>query len=285
MKTQFTDEQKQIILQIYVQEGKSLRACADLVGSSPGVIRRFLVEQGVEIRSYALNKKKVDKEKVKDKTYFSKERENANMAWLMGFLASDGSISSKNNSIKIGLSAKDKEILERIREELKLKDNHVSSYTTSNGFDVVELRWTCAQHKQDLARYGIIPNKTFNLKPPYELNSQYYLDFIRGYFDGDGSVSQKQNALCFAICSATKEILEFIIEVLAMYDVPRVKIYEDRRGKNINYYFNYSTNATKQIYNLLYQTNSNLYLKRKKDKFEKLITLKNDIDLQETTHL
>lgn len=285
MKTQFTDEQKQIILQTYVQEGKSLRACADLVGSSPGVIRRFLVEQGIEIRSYALNKKKVDKEKVKDKTYFSKERENANMAWLMGFLASDGSISSKNNSIKIGLSAKDKEILERIREELKLEDNHVGSYTTSNGFDVVELRWTCAQHKQDLARYGIIPNKTFNLKPPYELNSQYYLDFIRGYFDGDGSVSKKQNALCFAVCSAAKEILEFIIEVLAMYDVPRVKIYEDRRGKNINYYFNYSTNATKQIYNLLYQTNSNLYLKRKKDKFEKLITLKNDIDLQETTHL
>lgn len=285
MKTQFTDEQKQIILQTYVQEGKSLRVCADLVGSSPGVIRRFLVEQGIEIRSYALNKKKVDKEKVKDKTYFSKDRENANMAWLMGFLASDGSVSSKNNNIKIGLSAKDKEILERIREELKLENNHVSSYITNNGFDVVELRWTCAQHKKDLARYGIIPNKTFNLKPPYELDSQYYLDFIRGYFDGDGSVSQKQNVLCFAICSATKEILEFIIEVLAVYNVPKVKIYEDRRGKNVNYYFNYSTNATKQIYNLLYQTNSNLYLKRKKDKFEKLIALKNDINLQETTHL
>lgn len=285
MKTQFTDKQKQIILQTYIQEGKSLRVCADLIGVSPGTVKRFLVGQGIEIRSHALNKKKVNKEKVKDKTYFSKERESGNMAWLMGFLASDGSISSKNNGIKIGLSAKDKEILERIREELKLEDSHINSYTTNSGFDVVELYWTCAQHKQDLARYGIIPNKTFNLKPPYELDSQYYLDFIRGYFDGNGSVSRHQNSLRFSICSATKEILEFIIGVLSSYGVSEVKIYEGRRGKNINYYFDYSTNATKQIYTLLYQTNSNLYLKRKKDKFEELITLKNDIDLQETTHL
>lgn len=195
------------------------------------------------------------------------------MAWLLGFLASDGTISAQRNSIKIGLSAKDKEILERIREELHLENSHVTGYTTNSGFDVVELFWTCAQHKQDLARYGIIPQKTFKLKPPSELNSKFYLDYIRGYFDGDGSICKTQSSLRFTICSATKEILEFIIDVLAEYGVPRVSIYKDCRGKNISYYFEYSTNATKQIYNLLYNTNSNLYLQRKKDKFEELIAL------------
>ena len=267
VKTQYTEEQKQVILQAYVQEGKSLKACGQLVGTGPDPVRKFLVGQGIEIRGY---RKAVNREKPKDKEYFSRERENGNMAWLLGFLASDGSISAKNNSIKISLSAKDREILERIREELQLTGSQVNSYITANGFDVVELYWTCAQHKKDLARYGIIPQKTFKLKPPYELDDSLYLDYIRGYFDGNGSISLHQNRLILSICSTTKEILEFVLGVFETYGIPRVTIHEDRRGKNVNY----CTNAAKKIYDLLYTTDSTLFLQRKKDRFDELIALK-----------
>lgn len=197
------------------------------------------------------------------------------MAWLLGFLASDGSISKDKNTIKIGLSSKDKEILERIREELKLEDSYVNGYTTNTGFDVNELSWTCAQHKQDLARYGIIPQKTFKLKPPYELNRKYWIDYLRGYFDGNGCITfHQQRNVIFTICSATKEILEFFIDFLYEdYGIDPVNIAEDKRGKNINYILSYSTNASLKIYQYLYTSNT-LYLERKKEKYDQIVQQK-----------
>lgn len=271
----FNEEEQKIILNAYINEGRSLKYCGELVKADQGVIRKFLVNQNIEIRKYATNKKKVDKEKVKDKTYFSKERENSNMAWLLGFLASDGTISKDKNSIKIGLSSKDKEILEKIKEELKLEESHVTGYTTNTGFDVNELFWTCAQHKEDLARYGIVPQKTFKLKPPYELDRKYWIDYLRGYFDGDGSISMRNSGdITFSICSATKEILEFFIKFLYEdYGIEPVNLMEDKRGKNINYSFRYSTNASLKIYEYLY-TSGSLYLARKKEKYDQIIQKK-----------
>ena len=109
------------------------------------------------------------------------------MAWLVGFLASDGSISQKGNGITIQLSKKDEEILQKIRFLLGI-DNSITYYTTNTGFDVASYRWSGKTHKADLAEYGVIPNKTCALKPPYKLETDYYLDYIRGYFDGGKSI-------------------------------------------------------------------------------------------------
>ena len=135
------------------------------------------------------------------------------MAWCLGFLASDGTIALDRNVIKIGLSAKDKEILEKIKIELKL-ENNITEYTTNTGFDVVELSWTCKEHKTALAKYGIIPQKTNYLKPPFNLDEKYWLDYLRGYFDGDGSICSSNGNLRFAITSNTKEILEWFVNWL-----------------------------------------------------------------------
>lgn len=193
------------------------------------------------------------------------------MAYILGFLASDGTISLKKNTIKIGLSKKDEEILKKIKQEIEI-ENNITEYETNTGFDVVELSWTCAKHKADLSKYGIIPQKTFVLQPPKALNKEFIIDYIRGYFDGDGSICKSGNGLRFSICSATKDILTFIIDFFyEEYGIPKVSIYESNLNrKNTNYYFQYSTNAVKQIYNALYQSES-LYLERKKLKFEELL--------------
>ena len=197
--------------------------------------------------------------------------ESHNMGWILGFLASDGTIGLKNNQIKIGISAKDKEILEKIKTEIQI-ENDIKSYTTNKGFDVVELSWTCQQHKKDLSRYNIVPQKTYLLKPPVNLSKEYWLDFLRGYFDGDGCISGNEKSICFSIGSCTKEILQWFIDFLYEdYHIPKVKIHEDKRNIHTYYYFQYSTNASKQIYSLLYNSSDSLYLKRKYEKFTNLI--------------
>ena len=155
------------------------------------------------------------------------------MAWCLGFLASDGTVSLNRNTIKIGLSAKDKEILEKIKIELKL-ENKITEYTTNTGFDIVELSWTCKEHKDALARYGIIPQKTNYLKPPFALDEEYWLDYLRGYFDGDGSICLSNGNLRFSIVSNTKEILEWFVNWLyEKYNIPKIKAHKDHNSYQI----------------------------------------------------
>ena len=271
MRRIFTQEEQEIILKEYVENKRGLLFVSKQVNSTPETVKKFLKEKNIHIRTFceaATESNKNRAHKV-NKDYFKEENEN--MAWILGFIASDGTIRKDRNTIKIGLSIVDKEILERIKSELQI-ENDVKEYTNSQGYECCQLEWTCENHKQDLAKYNIIPQKTFKLMPPLELNRQYYLDYIRGYFDGDGSVNTNgNNGIRFSICAANKEILEWIINIFAEYNIPKVNIYTRASSINSLYYFEYSTNSTKKIYNLLYNTNSTLFLKRKKVKYEELI--------------
>lgn len=263
----------------YENQKRGMKYSAQQAGCSEAVAKKILIEQGIHIRTQREAAILANKNRASDKdfNYFSKENESPNMAWLLGFLASDGTVSKRDNTIKIGLAIKDKEILEKIKQELKLQ-TEINEYTTAEGYDCCSLTWTCEQHKKDLARYGIIPQKTFRLKPPYELNKKYWIDYIRGYFDGDGSVNLIANGnhrgngnLRWQICSATKEILQFIIDFFyEEYNIPKVNILWQEKLHTL-YYFQYSSTATRQIYNILYTPNS-LYLNRKKVHFEEILS-------------
>ncbi|MBQ4060559.1 MAG: LAGLIDADG family homing endonuclease [Bacilli bacterium] len=278
MENYFTKEQEKKIIDLYVNQKRGQLYCAKAVGSTNiKKVKEVLYKYNIPIRNFSEAASCSNRNRAlnKNKEYFSFQSHN--MTWLLGFLASDGSVSSSDNTIKIGLSAKDKEILEKIKNEVEI-ENKIVEYTTNNGFDCVDLHWTCKEHKEELAKYGITSKKTFTIKPPINLESKYYIDFIRGYFDGDGSVNllhsnKKIVGLRWQICSATQEILEWIVDVLEkQYNVPKVKVYKDNIRSNY-YYFQYSTQSTKLIYNILYTPNS-LFLKRKKDHFDKIIQMK-----------
>ena len=241
-------------------------------GVGERIVRRVLLENKIHIRSRseAAIVSNIQRRQFNvDDNYFSTE--NSNMAYLLGFLASDGTVDKKNNRIKIGLSSIDKEFLVKIKEELKYEGD-IFNYITSNGFSVSELTFTSQQIKKDLARYNIVPNKTLTFKFPKNLNKKYWIDFIRGYFDGDGSVSTAgNNAIRWQICSATKNVLETIVDFFyEEYHIKKVSILEQPRKNNTLYYFQYSTNATKEIFSILYKKNS-LKLPRKYLKFKELI--------------
>ena len=120
MKVQLSNEKLQILLNSY-DEGYSLKVSGQKVGISPDVAKRILKENGRTIRPYTTKvTDNGNREKVKNKTFFSKENENPDMAWLLGFLAADGTVRQKNNNIKIGLSSKDEEILFKIKNLLEL---------------------------------------------------------------------------------------------------------------------------------------------------------------------
>ena len=240
-------------------------------GVGDRIVRRILLESKIHIRSQseaAIIANIQRRQFNLNDNYFSSENER--MAYLLGFLASDGTIDKKNNRIKIGLSSVDKDFLIMIKKELGYEGD-ILDYQTSNGFNVSELTFTSQQIKKDLAKYNIVPNKTFTYTFPESLNKKYWIDFIRGYFDGDGSVSTAgPHAIRWQICAANKQVLEKIIDFFyEEYSIEKVSILVQMKEHPL-YYFQYSTTATKKIFSILYKENC-LKLPRKYFKFKELV--------------
>ena len=193
--------------------------------------------------------------------YFSEQ--NNRMAYIMGFLAADGNVSKNGNRIQSQLSLKDKEHLEMIQSEIG--GCEVYEYE-SNGYK--SCGWHCcsSQIKKDLAVYGIIPHKTGTLSIPKVLDKQYWKDFIRGYFDGDGTICKDGTGFRVTITSANKQILEDINSYFEENGIKPSNLYKDHN----NICIRFRSQASIDIYNLLYY-NDCLCLKRKKEKYIELM--------------
>lgn len=270
-RTQLPKETVERILDNYVNKGFGLIKSGKEFGVGTRVVRRVLLENNIHIRSFneaasisGVNRRIHD---VND-NYFSEE--NHNMAYLLGFLASDGTIRKNDNSVKIGLSSVDRDFLLTIKKEIGYQ-GELTDYITSNGFSVSELRFTSKQIKADLAKYNIVPNKTFIYTFPKNLKREYWIDFIRGYFDGDGSVSTASSeAIRWQVCSANPDVLNTIVDFFfEEYEIPKVNLQWQEKVHRL-YYIQYSTTATRKIFQILYTPNC-LKLPRKYEKFKKLV--------------
>ena len=272
-----TENQEKEIIRLYTEEKRGQSYCSKRVlkVNRPDIIKKVLKKHNIKVRNFKeaaiLNNKNRIKYISKDIEFFNNQ--SPDMAWVMGFIAADGTVRKDCNEIKIGLSIKDYDVLEKIKKAINL-DEPIKIYTTKNGYDCCGLQWTCEEHKKALKDYSIVPSKTFTLQPPFKLDEEYWVDYIRGYFDGDGSVNLIHNkdylSLRWQVCSATKCIVDFIVSYFEKkYNIPRVKI-QKRAGKHTLYYIQYSTKASKKIFDILYKKDS-LFCERKYDNFCKIL--------------
>lgn len=113
--------------------------------------------------------------------YFS-EIDSPIKAYWLGWLITDGCV-SKGNNIALTLQARDKDILFLFEKDLGL-ENHVKVFNKK----YYRLSFCCKKMAQDLAKYGIVKNKTFTVTIP-EMREKYIPYLLRGCFEGDGGIS------------------------------------------------------------------------------------------------
>lgn len=96
------------IISLY-NEGKSLSFIANKYNIYGAKIKKILVENNVSIRTRAEQNKITNQARGKkvNHQYFD-IIDSCKKAWLLGFLAADGSVASDRNRIKIGLSSIDR---------------------------------------------------------------------------------------------------------------------------------------------------------------------------------
>ena len=122
----------------------------------------------------------------------------------------------------------------------------------------------------DLKDKGVLNNKSLILKFPEEskLDRSFYRHFIRGYFDGYGSLVLSYNSINFKVCG-TKEFLEKLIEIFnfsPQYSYQN-KLFKRKDDDKNNYYISYGGKyKTLNIMNYLYE-DSSIHLDRKYKKY------------------
>jgi hypothetical protein len=122
-----------------------------------------------------------------DDAFFSQDTPES-FYWA-GFIAADGCIkkSRGNTQLKIEISVYDLVHLKKFVSAIKFtgKIENVK-WRSTNG---VVARITSKQIAQDLERFNIVPRKTLIYTfPEWLINHPMVNHFMRGYFDGDGSV-------------------------------------------------------------------------------------------------
>lgn len=275
MNTTNPNSFEQELIELY-RSGKGVYFLQNKYHITKEKVKAILKENNIHIRNRheAIVAGNKNRNLLDNHEYF--QIESKNMAWLLGFIAADGSIEKDRNVIKISLSSVDREILEKIRKEISLQST-VKDYIDNAGFAKSKLQWSSEQHKKDLASYCIIPQKTFKLKPPKKLSNEFIIDYLRGFWDGDGSITicrNNYNSLEWQITSASKDILDFFVDFLyTNYDIPKVKVHTFVRDDHNLYLLAYSTKASLQLYDIIYKNlqEDDLFIKRKKDKYDKIV--------------
>lgn len=252
------------IISLY-KEGKSLASLSRLTGLTTYKIRNILVDNNIKIRTQSQQNFYSNQNRTLsvDNQYFSKI-DTPEKAWLLGFLAADGSISQDRNRIKIALSSIDKEILEKIREKVKI-ERTILDAETNNGFQVSELSWSSSQHKYDLSKYGIVPRKTYKGMRLPQLSEELQLAYFLGYYDGDGCFKDDGKTCRLEICSYSPVILQDFAKLIEKVFKYNRQVYKDPSRDNY-YTITYSTEMADSILNKCYSI-CNLHLNRKNVKY------------------
>ncbi|MFV2015941.1 MAG: hypothetical protein ACC656_10955 [Candidatus Heimdallarchaeota archaeon] len=132
--------------------------------------------------------------------------------WL-GFLAADGCIRIQKNRYRITLklAEKDKNHIEKFKNSIQ--SNHQIKPRVSN-LGYIYFGLTLNSHKMfnDLLDKGLTPRKSLTLKPPTNVPKELIRHWIRGYFDGDGSIFKRHNRDTLVLSLlGTEEVLEFVL--------------------------------------------------------------------------
>lgn len=266
-KIVFSQEQTQEIINLYLNENMTLKNIGKQFHVSRSVITRVIDENNITKRNRTT--------KHKNNTKIFENIDSSEKAYWLGFLAADGINyrREKNAMVGLNISQKDREHLIKFKNFCN-SDAEIIDYIATEGFSnntpMSKLFIYSIEISDDLTKHGVPPKKSLILKPPI-IEEKYYLPYICGYFDGDGSIykTSQYNNYSLSI-QGTKEILEWINSILNISN--RLEKRNPENDNNSYYIRCGGTNKPYTILNKLYSS-CEIHLDRKYEIYKNLETV------------
>ncbi len=291
---------KEKLLELYVENGMSLTDIAQLAGCTRVNVHYKLKKFGIDARSkteartLALDKGKIKTTKTdqygnEEEVVFQKIRYNENffkewsaeMAYVLGLIYTDGNlhIRKAKSGYKLGVlsfAQKEKELVEKFLKlmdcdaTIRFKEKREFENTTAG-----ELYYFSIGNNDianDLVRLGVTPNKSLDMQFP-EIPGEYLRHFVRGLFEGDGSVYMDRKTLRVKMLSGSLDFVKSLNIRLANNGFELRKIDTShllKESKPRAYFICYSSKTSvRQFYEFIYNNVSeDIYYTRKKAIFD-----------------
>ena len=215
--------------------------------------------------------------KKKNENFFKKW--SPDMAYILGFFCADGAMTiNPRGSHYIEFQNTEPGLLEKFASTISSANKVSKRRRNKNWKTSYRLQMGSKQMFKDLVNLGLRPRKADRLALP-PVPKKYFKDFVRGYFDGDGTVWQgnqhkndRKNSthiLRVRFTSASKEFLSSLAQRLKKEASLKSRI-------SLLFYGSahrlcYGARDSMTLYNFMYRPNDLLFFPRKKNIFKKFI--------------
>ncbi len=264
---QYDIEKYKIAKQMYI-DGESLTSISKKIGFERHKLSYLLKKDNIIVRKGT--------SKYDYKEDFFEKIDTEEKAYWLGFIYADGNIIDYGKyEIKISLAYKDLNHLKKFIKTILVNGNGnelVRPYIAKlKGKEYQAAKVIVANKKmvQDIIQLGCTPNKSLILTFPNEniVPKELQRHFIRGYFDGDGSVctATSNEKTVSVIFLGTKNFVESVknifIENCTAFGKSKIM-----KRNNIYFFTKAKYDTCKEIYEYMYK-NSTVYLERKYERF------------------
>lgn len=261
----FTEEQKDLVVKLYNELGSSVDV-GKLFNVGHKVITKILEERGIKRTAAKKRQYKINK------NYFD-NIDTQNKAYILGFLYADGCNFPKKGTVSMSLEERDKDVLERICNEINnehplefidYSNKHDFGYTYKNQYRMLMF----SSHMcKALESHGMTPNKSLTLSFP-DVREDLLSHFIRGYFDGDGSIAQGKRDTNFILTiTSTNNFCEKLKDIIEKNVGINCHIYDASNHNGITKVFTTTGRLqVKALLDWLYK-DADMYLERKYNRY------------------
>lgn len=265
MQHRTTKQEKEEMVNKYLlgESAKEISLQYGITGSSVG---SMLKRRNIKTRS----QKEIQRKYKVDDNFFDVV-DSEEKAYILGFLYADGYNNTDLNYIEITLNNKDINILRIFKDILKCDRplQKIKVKLNNKEYNHIRLNITSERLSQRLFELGCVKNKTFKIEFPIWLDESLYNHFIRGVFDGDGSISFliRDNSPEFNI-TGTEELLVDVQNILIKEcNLNKTKLTKKKNSKTNIVALRYSGTVNLiKIRRWLYK-DATIYLERKYNKF------------------
>ena len=207
VKEEFTEDKIKHILDLY-EQGVSAKSLGLKYSIDKRRVQKWANEKGMlrdrseSHRFTEFNQCIFDKIDTEEKAY-----------WL-GFFYADAYNCNSTNTVSLSLQVSDVEHLKKLARLLNLPEDKIFYTKTKQDYEYYTLKMYSKSLCQNLNKLGCPQAKSFIITYPTWLDPKFNVPFIRGMFDGDGSLAHRTNNEWKWSLATTKECGETIQRII-----------------------------------------------------------------------
>lgn len=210
----------------------------------------------------------------------------SDFAYIWGFWLADGCLSRNYEKLVISFTNQDNILLGKIKKVLQL--DNILTKCKSNKYPN-SIWYTFGSRNSELIskiiRYGGTERKSLSARLPNR--SEYFYDFLRGYFDGDGSIGnyrirkdRSYTTLKIQFTSGSELLLDQIKTKL-INDGIHCQIFKkfDKRNFTLTLHSNQSKELCRRMYERVEKGKTDLFMARKYEIYKNAIHQSNAVSV------